>query len=80
MVPIISTVPGGSVLKNLIDHNFQGELFVVNPKKKQVQGLKSYQDISTIPEVDLAIVAIATKFIPGNGKNLNSAKNTPKDL
>jgi acetyltransferase len=68
--------PGGSVLKNLIDHNFQGELFVVNPKKNQVQGLKSYQDISTIPEVDLAIVAIATKFIPETVKILTLQKNT----
>ena len=24
--------PGGKVLKNIIDGNFQGELFVVNPK------------------------------------------------
>ena len=27
--------PGGRVLKNLIDHNFKGDLYVVNPKKDE---------------------------------------------
>ena len=36
--------PGGRVLKNLIDHQFGGELFVVNPKKEMVQGIPSFQE------------------------------------
>ena len=44
--------PGGRVLKNLIDHNFNGDLFVVNPKKNNVQGIKSYKDLHQLPEID----------------------------
>ena len=68
--------PGGRVLKNLIDHKFSGDLFVVNPKKTLVQGIKSYQQISNIPEVDLAIIAIAAKHIVETVKVLTQQKNT----
>ena len=54
--------PGGRVFKNLIDHNYKGKLFAVNPKETNVQGLKCYNHISEIPEVDVAIIAIAAKF------------------
>ena len=68
--------PGGSVLKNLIDHKFSGQLFVVNPKKRKVQGIKSYLDINDIPPVDLAIIAIAAKYIVETVKILTQQKNT----
>lgn len=54
--------PGGKVLKNLIDHHFKGSIFVVNPKVDEVQGVKSYRDVTDLPQVDLAILAIAAKF------------------
>ncbi|MDX5584369.1 MAG: acetate--CoA ligase family protein [Aureibaculum sp.] len=68
--------PGGRVLKNLIDHKFSGDLFVVNPNKTLVQGIKSYQQLSNIPEVDLAIIAIAAKHIVETVKVLAQQKNT----
>ncbi len=68
--------PGGRVLKNLIDNKFKGELFVVNPKKNLVQNKKSYQNINDIPNADLAIIAIAARFIPETVKVLTQQKNT----
>lgn len=68
--------PGGRVLKNLIDHHFKGDLLVVNPKKEIVQGIKSFQNIQDIPNVDLAIIAIAARFIPEAIKVLAEKKNT----
>lgn len=56
------TKPGGKVLKNIMDSNFTGELFVVNPKADRVQGIKSYNNPDDLPEVDLAILAIAAKY------------------
>ncbi len=50
--------PGGKVLKNLLDGKFPGELCAVNPKHNLVQGVKSYRDISLLPDTDLAILAI----------------------
>ena len=54
--------PGGKVLKNIIDGNFRGELYVVNPKLTEVQGIKSFSTVEELPNVDLAIIAIAAKF------------------
>ncbi|MBW1855611.1 MAG: CoA-binding protein, partial [Deltaproteobacteria bacterium] len=31
--------PGGKILKNLLDGSFSGELYVVNPKEQEVQGV-----------------------------------------
>jgi len=68
--------PGGRVLKNLIDNHFDGELFVVNPKKNHVQGVLTYSNVVDIPQVDLAIIAIAARFIPETVKILTQQKNT----
>lgn len=54
--------PGGKVLKNLIDGNFKGNLYVSNPKSDEIQGIKSYRDLNDMPDVDLAIIAIAAKY------------------
>jgi len=50
--------PGGKVLKNIIDGRYSGQLYVVNPKHNNIQGFKSYRDVTDIPDTDLAILAI----------------------
>jgi acetyltransferase len=50
--------PGGNCVRNLINGQFAGELYVVNPKEAEVQGLKSYHHVSEIPPTDLAVIAI----------------------
>lgn len=50
--------PGGKLLKNLIDNNFAGELYVVNPGSSHVQGIASFQSVKEVPYVDLAILVI----------------------
>lgn len=50
--------PGGNCLRNLINGKFAGELYVVNPKETEVQGLKSYPHVSEVPVTDLAVIAI----------------------
>nr|WP_320037241.1 acetate--CoA ligase family protein [uncultured Bacteroides sp.] len=56
--------PGGAILRNLISGGYQGELRAVNPKENEVQGIKSYPDVSEIPETDLAILAIPAGMCP----------------
>lgn len=68
--------PGGKVLKNLLDGDFQGKLYVTNLKEAEVQGIKSYQDINDLPEVDLAIIAIAAQSTFEAVKTLTETKNT----
>ena len=68
--------PGGKVLKNLIDGKFKGKLYAVNPKEETVQGIKSYKNVESLPETDLAIIAIAAKYTLDAVKVLTEQKNT----
>lgn len=56
--------PGNIVLKALIDFNFSGRIYPVNPNYSEVLGLKCYPDIVSIPgSIDLAIIAIPTHMV-----------------
>jgi acetate---CoA ligase (ADP-forming) len=68
--------PGGKVLKNIIDGKFAGDLYVVNPKQDIVQGIKSVRDLNEIPNSDLAILAIPSKFCFPAVETLVEHKNT----
>lgn len=68
--------PGGKILKNIIDSGFSGKLFVVNPNNDVIQGVKSYRNISDLPEVDLAILAIQAKYCFNAVQILIKEKNT----
>lgn len=68
--------PGGKVLKNLIDNNYKGSLYVVNPKAEIVQGISCNSNVESLPQVDLAIIAIAAKYCPATVKTLAEQKGT----
>lgn len=51
---------GGRLIEHLIKHQFQGEIFPVNPKGGEIQGLSCYKTIEDIPRTpDLACLLIA---------------------
>lgn len=54
--------PGGKILKNIIEGDYSGDLLAVNPKQDCIQGVQSYRDVRDIPPVDLAILAIPSKY------------------
>lgn len=70
------TKPGGKVLKNIMDGNFKGSLYVVNPKEDEIQGVKSYRNVDELPEVDLAVIAIAARYTPDTVEVLANQKKT----
>ena len=67
--------PGGAVVRNLLSGGYQGELFVVNPKETEVQGVKTYNDIHEVPPADLAILVVAARFCPDYVKYLAAEKH-----
>ncbi|MDZ4203279.1 MAG: acetate--CoA ligase family protein [Bacteroidales bacterium] len=67
---------GGKVLKNIVDGGFKGNLYVVNPKETQVQGIKCFRDVAFLPPTDLAVLAIAAKHCPGAVETLAHQKHT----
>lgn len=68
--------PGGNVLKNLIEGHYKGKLYVVNPKGDKIQGQRTFNDIYDLPNVDLAIIAIAAPYCESVIKTLADTKNT----
>jgi len=50
--------PGGNCIRNLLNGQYAGELYVVNAKEETVQGLRCYKHVRDIPPTDLAIIAI----------------------
>ena len=68
--------PGGKVLKNILEGGYAGQLYVINPKETEVQGIKSFPSAEAVPAVDLAVIAIAARFIPDVVDQLAYHKNT----
>lgn len=57
---------GTSFLMKLQEGGFAGKLYPINPKAREIRGLKAYPDLPSLPEVpDLAIVCVAARFVPG---------------
>ncbi|MGB8943792.1 MAG: acetate--CoA ligase family protein [Streptomyces sp.] len=55
---------GNSVMRNLIDGGFSGEIHPVNPKADDILGRKAYKSVTDVPgEVDVAVFAIPAKFV-----------------
>ncbi|GAA2593580.1 acetate--CoA ligase family protein [Streptomyces axinellae] len=55
---------GNSVMRNLIDGGFAGDIHPVNPKADGILGRKAYKSVKDVPgEVDVAVFAIPAKFV-----------------
>ena len=55
---------GYAVMHNLL--HFPGQLYPVNNKRPEVQGLKAYASILDIPNpVDMAVITVPAKHVPG---------------
>ncbi|HZK96449.1 MAG TPA: acetate--CoA ligase family protein [Prolixibacteraceae bacterium] len=69
------TKPGGKILKNLIEHEYKGQLFAFNPNDSNVQGVKTFNAFDELPDIDLAILAIPAKSCPDMVEKLATQKN-----
>ena len=68
--------PGGKLLYNIRTGTFQGDLYAVNPKEDEIQGLAVYPDIRDLPDAELAILAIPAQGCPQVVRELAETKNT----
>lgn len=68
--------PGGRVLENLIQYQYSGQLYAVNPKADVVQGIKAHKAVEDLPAVECAIIAVAAKFCPHIVEVLAKEKGT----
>ncbi|MBP8942686.1 MAG: CoA-binding protein, partial [Saprospiraceae bacterium] len=56
---------GHSIFKNLVDNQFQGNVYPINPKAGELLGHKAYPALADLPEkVDLAVIVVPSKLVP----------------
>ncbi|WP_284749798.1 acetate--CoA ligase family protein [Amycolatopsis sp. RTGN1] len=56
---------GNSVMKNLVNGGYAGEIHPINPKATEILDRKAYASITDVPgDVDVAVFAIPAKFVP----------------
>lgn len=67
--------PGGRLVRNLLDGKYKGDLYVVNAKEDEVQGLKSYRSVNDVPDTELAIISIPGPACPEAVDILAKQKN-----
>ncbi|MFN0028309.1 MAG: GNAT family N-acetyltransferase [Acidimicrobiales bacterium] len=56
---------GHQVLRQLVDGDFNGSVYPVNPHATHIQGIRAYPELAAIPdEIDLAVLAVPPSQLP----------------
>lgn len=57
---------GNSLVKNVLNNQFPGQVFFVNPKRKIIGGQQVFPKVSSLPPgIDLALIATPAATVPG---------------
>lgn len=68
---------GNSVMKNLIDGGYAGEIYPIHPKETEILGRQCYASVTDVPgNIDIAIFCIPAAFVANTLKECG-AKNIP---
>ncbi len=55
---------GYDVVHNLIQFGYPGKIIPINPKSKEIQGIKAYKKLSEYPDkIELVFISVPTKFV-----------------
>jgi acetyltransferase len=66
---------GFQIFRNIREAGFPGQVIPVNPKGEQILGMASVKSVGDLPEgVDLAVVIIPAKLVPGTVLQLGERK------
>jgi acyl-CoA synthetase (NDP forming) len=68
--------PGGKLFHNIKSGTFQGDLYGVNPREDSIQGIPCFRDVESLPDTDLAILAIPASICLETVRELARLKNT----
>ena len=71
---------GNSVMKNLINGGYKGEIYPIHPKADEIMGKKVYKSIKDVPgEVDIAVFAIPANFVAGGADRMRREESRRRD-
>ncbi len=60
-----TTKIGHAALKNLLISDYECKIYPINPKEKEILGVKCYKKVTQIPgEIDLVLVSVPAKIVP----------------
>jgi acetyl coenzyme A synthetase (ADP forming)-like protein len=66
---------GNSVMKNLINGGYKGQIYPIHPKDAEILGYKAYKSVKDVPgEIDTAVFAIPAKLVAGALKECGEKK------
>lgn len=55
---------GSEVMIKLTEYKFTGDIYPINPKADQIQGLKAYPSVLDVPgEIDFAVIVVPKQFV-----------------
>jgi acetyl coenzyme A synthetase (ADP forming)-like protein len=55
---------GNSVMKNLINGGYAGDIYPIHPSAESIMGKKAYKSVKDVPgDIDVAVFAIPAKFV-----------------
>lgn len=56
---------GHIVIKNLLDHNYKGPIYPINPKSKFIKSFRAYPSVMDVPDdIDLVNISIKNTLVP----------------
>jgi acetyltransferase len=56
---------GHSVLKNMVSFGYEGDLYPINPKAKEILGLTCYPSVREVGDrIDLGVIVVPARFVP----------------
>ncbi len=68
---------GNSVMKNLINGGYKGQIYPINPSADEIMGLKAYKSVKDVPgDIDVAVFAIPAKFVAGGGRRVRREEDS----
>ena len=57
---------GAVVMRNLLSDGFAGPVWPVNPKHREVAGVKAHRDVASLPDApDLGVICTPPATVPG---------------
>lgn len=68
--------PGGTLLGNILNGGYRGNIYVLNPREKTVKGLPTFKDAGSLPDSGCAIFAVPASNVIETAEILASEKKT----
>jgi acyl-CoA synthetase (NDP forming) len=57
---------GGRIIASALSSAFRGRIYPINPREREIQGIKAYPDVVAVPgDVDLAVFTVPAGQMPG---------------